>query len=202
MTPEALEAAAGAAEAPSDPGDHACLTIRDAIKTAGPSRHVLVAGLALRLARQGHVREVRLKTTGGPEAAEAVLSFLAERPEADPPETAPGGLDTLRPEDGEPVAPQSVREACTGHPGEGHGRREESHPGETRVCGLCGASFPVNLRHAKGHRYCSAACRSKARHRRNRATPRGSGSAPFVLPDTVYLELADPTDAPDLWESA
>jgi hypothetical protein len=41
-------------------------------------RHVLVAGLALRLAQLGYTREVTIKVAGGEEAARAVLAFLAE----------------------------------------------------------------------------------------------------------------------------
>jgi hypothetical protein len=129
------------------------------------------------------------------EAAEAVRSYLAESgaraliedlaglpasPEAPEPDAAgPVDQEALQaaqdPRDGAQTADRTAHaleacgEACAGHPGEGLGRPEEGHPGETRVCGLCGASFLVNRRHAKVHRFCSAACRSKARHQQRRA---------------------------------
>ena len=107
------------------------------------------------------------------------VSFLADlRGEPAPePQPAPAQETTetaLLPPDapqakgGQSVSPVSVQEACTGHPGEGFGHTEESRPGETRDCGLCGASFRVNYRHARVHRFCSAPCRSKARHLRKR----------------------------------
>jgi len=147
------------------------------------------------------------------EAVNSVLAELAapraqETPEpaaealqADPPEATPDGVHAQLPEEGESIAPRSVQEACAGHPGEGPGRPGECPRDETRVCRVCGAPFRVNPHHASEHRFCSAACRSKHRHRLKRASkaiPGDSGPGPAVLPDSVYVHLSEPTDAPDL----
>ena len=63
--------------------------VEGAIRAAGPSRHILAANFALRLARLGHVREVSVTVAGGPKAAEAVRRVLAELAASEAPEDAP-----------------------------------------------------------------------------------------------------------------
>jgi hypothetical protein len=65
--------------------------VRAAIRAAGPDRHVVLADFALRLARLGHITEVRVGVAGGAEAAEAVRRVLAEL-------AAPEALETASPE--------------------------------------------------------------------------------------------------------
>ncbi len=67
-----------APEASSDPMAAARAAVGAALEAAGPQRHVVAAALALRLARQGHVSNVKFDVAGGPEVAEAVCSALAE----------------------------------------------------------------------------------------------------------------------------
>src|SRR5262249_4337795 len=110
---------------------------------AGKERTVLVAGLALRLAELGHVKDVSIKVAGGEEAARAALAYLAEM-EARA-QNVPNG-DAASPDELEPVLPlpnpiQSVRKRA-------------------RACLECGRDFEVNPRHAESHRFHSAACRS------------------------------------------
>jgi hypothetical protein len=141
--------------------------VRAAIRAAGEQRHVLAADFALRLARLGHVREVSVHIAGGPEAAEAVRSVLAElaAPEA------PG--DAISPADGSEAPPgpthasQSVREACV--------RR-------ARACLACGGTFEVNVRHAHAHKFCSAVCRSRHRHRAQAGPETGTRALALPIP--------------------
>jgi hypothetical protein len=138
-----------------------------ALRAAGPPRHparlALVAQLAFRLARQGHVIEVTFRVADGTphEAIRSALADLAPdtTPEA---EAAPG--DAISPADGSQAVPGpphalvSVQEACVKR---------------ARTCLVCGKVFEVNFRHTGTHRFCSAGCRSKHRHRlKARVTPR------------------------------
>ena len=200
--------------------------IKVGLNAAGPQRHVLMADLALRLARLGHAREVRLNVADNGDAAEALCSFLAERfglqggSEADMPEGA------------------NAQEAA----GEAHGPARRNHPAEeaaeaAEAFGVISraivedvrgalASGPLSFRALRariGRRWRAArdalqalvdsgeVAREGERGRGVRfrlvadagaprsgaATDAGPSEAgPLVLPDTVYLELADVTDAP------
>jgi hypothetical protein len=189
--------------------------LAEAIRAALPERRTprLMADFAVRLARLGHARRISVTVAETDEAVQAACSFFAEREagrvgatqtpseaqQADPPESTLGGSTDAVIEGGAPIASVSVQEACNGPSGEARNPAQECPPRASRLCGFCRAAFTVNRRHAKGHAYCSAACRSKARHRRNRAAAGNPGLAPFIPPDTsVYLELAEPTDAPGL----
>jgi hypothetical protein len=150
--------------------------VRAAIRAAGPSRHILLADFALRLARLGHVTEIRASVAGGAEAAEAVRSVLAEL--AGPPQARPepsqaeavqdAPAETTPPPDGSEAFPGpshafvSVREACVKRAG---------------TCLECGEDFEVNSRHAATHKFCSPACRSRHR-RRASANSRASTHPP------------------------
>lgn len=143
----------------------------------------LVAALAIRLVEFGHARVVNLDVECSAEALVMARMFVTEvetrglptfTVSANPPRSQEADLreTALHVHHGPPVgrvrqhALASVRNACAGHSAEGHGRPIEGHPGDTRVCGICGATFRVNPRHAAHHCFCSASCRSKARHRR------------------------------------
>ena len=130
---------------------------------------LLVAGVAHHLALYDHPVKVSVTVPPTEEAAKAVIEFLSERRLADPPWRAANDPHTLQPAEGESDSLEACVEACTGHSGEGLGAGEESPPDETRQCTLCSASFTPNRRHLKSHVYCSSSCRSKARHRQNRA---------------------------------
>jgi hypothetical protein len=72
--------------------------VRAAIRAAArEDRHVLVAALALRLARLAHVKEIRVDIAGGAEAAEAVRSVLAELAARDAPGNAIVSADGAEP---------------------------------------------------------------------------------------------------------
>ncbi len=91
--------------------------VEAAIRAAGPRRHVLLAAFALRLARLGYVREVSVTVAGGPEAAEAVRSVLAElvgRSSANP-ENAQTGTDEAQPEIGGSDTLEPLRRRNPGH---------------------------------------------------------------------------------------
>jgi hypothetical protein len=132
--------------------------VRAAIQAAGSSRHILIADFALRMARLDHVKGISVNVADGPEATEAALRVLVELGVSDPalPEAgiAPGSaippLDASEPAPGPAHALGSVREAC-------------NKP--LRACLTCGKTFRVNFRHARDHRFCSPACRSRHRHR-------------------------------------
>ena len=113
---------------------------------------LLVAGLAHHLAQHGHAEKVSVKIAETSEAAQDVLSFLAQRHQTASPETAPDDLDTLQ--DGS--APSALKPSV-------HKR--------TRPCVECGQSFEVNPSHVKTHKCCRPACRAR-RHRRLRGVPR------------------------------
>jgi len=144
--------------------------LRAAIQAAGPSRHILLADFALRMARLGHAKEVSVDVAGGPEAAETALQVLVDlavsHPALPEAEIAPGdsdppvnGSESLP---GPPHASQSVREAC-------------NKP--VRACVVCGVDFEVNFRHARAHRFCSPACGSRHRHRAQRGSKASTPSA-------------------------
>jgi len=160
----------------------------------------LIAEFAIFLARRGHARHISVTVAETEVAIKAACAFFAER-EAALEETTEATLQApLDPhtKDGPPIAPQSVQEARTGQSREGSNPALECPPGEFRLCGVCRYPFRVNRRHATRHTYCSAACRSKARHRRNRASAGSATVGPLLPPGHMYLELADPTDAPRL----
>jgi len=163
-----------------------------------------MADFAVRLAGLGHVRKLSVLIADTEEAVQAACAFFAER-EAAREETTESTLEAPldpHPKDGPPIAPQFVHEACAGHSREGSSPALECLPGEIRACGLCRSPFRVNRRHATRHTYCSAACRSRARHRRDRKAAGDAGRVPLTLPDHVFLGLVDPTDAPALEVSA
>jgi hypothetical protein len=68
------------------------------------------------------------------------------------------------------------------------------HQGESRACGMCGAPFKVNPRHARVHRFCTAACRSKHRRRLNP----GRGHDGLACDRDEPAALAASRDAPVL----
>ena len=111
-------------------------------------RNVLVAGLALRLAELGPVKDVSIEVAGGEEAARAVLSFLADMAARaqDARNRDAGSQDGAGTPLPSPSAIQSVRKRA-------------------RACLECGRDFEVNLRHAESYRFHSAACRSPYRRR-------------------------------------
>jgi hypothetical protein len=185
--------------------------LAEAIRAALPERRTprLMADFAVRLARLGHASRISVTVAETEEAVLAACAFFAERGDlsealpADTPKSTPGGALDAAVEAGGSKRLEACVEACTGHSDEGHKRSQECPPGQSRVCGLCGRPFRVNRRHTTTHAYCSATCRSKARHRRNRPAPGNPGLAPFFPPETtVYLDLADPTDAPGLETTA
>jgi hypothetical protein len=164
----------------------------------------LIAALAVRLAQVGYAEAVSVKVAGSSEAVQAVRSFFAERfaldgdpaparqpdaveppreaaeapteaLEADPPEIAPESALTLRPQKRESDAPASVQGPPVNVHVEGSERPQACPSGETRECRVCGVPFTVNRRHARRHTYCSAACRSRARHRRNKGLSESAG---------------------------
>jgi hypothetical protein len=128
-------------------------------------RHVLVAALALRFAQLGHAKAVSVKVASGEEAARVVLAVLAEMGARaqDAPGRAgagPGGAEAV-------PAPAhalvSVRDACSKR---------------ARACLECGRDFEVNPRHARSHRFHSAACRSRYRRRAAQEVPHTDLAAP------------------------
>jgi hypothetical protein len=135
--------------------DEVALSARDAVRTTAPGdRPRFLAALAFRLAELGHAKAITVQVAGTAEACEAVRSFLVN--------WRRDGSQVARRAS---VASGSVQEACAGQSENGPGGSVECYPGETRACGACGESFRVNPRHSKAHRYCSAACRSRERHR-------------------------------------
>ena len=155
-----------AAEVEWDPRAAIYAALRIAGPPGSPARLAMTAQLAFQLAPLGHLREVTFYVAPGT-PLDAIRSALAEvaLPQPGTPETAPEPSDALQEHRKESSANSSVREACAGHSGEGLEGREECPPGETRLCGVCGDPFRVNPRHATVHRFCSAGCRSKRRHR-------------------------------------
>lgn len=138
-----------------------------AIRATGPigcpARQTLVAGLALRLAAQGHVTEVRFNVAPGT-PLEAIRLALAEvTAEDDARRRAYAGAGDEQDDLG-----SAIRD------GAAHASRKRTGAlaKRTGACLVCGAIFTVNLRHAGKHRFCSAVCRS--RHRR-RSTAHRSG---------------------------
>jgi hypothetical protein len=125
--------------------------LREAGPIGHPARQTLAARLALRLAEQRHVTEVRFTVAPGTPLEAIRLALVEVTGEAA--HDAPG--DAISPADGSEAAPdpphasQSVPEACIGRP---------------RACLACGETFEVNVRHAQTHRFCSASCRSRHRH--------------------------------------
>jgi hypothetical protein len=115
--------------------------------TSTQEHHVLVAGLALRLAELGHTKDVSVKVAGGDEAARAVLAFLAEmEARAQKAQDAPK-RDGAGPDGSEAVPPLS--------------HASVSVRKRARACLECGMDFEVNPRHAESHRFHSPACRSR-----------------------------------------
>jgi len=154
-----------------------------ALRAAGPRRHALAAELALRLARNGQLELVRFTLAARPEAFEAFRSAV----EALAVRTAPeAGGD---PEAGNEArsASQSVRKRAAGIVGTGTDAAGDDLEAHARVCASCGASFRVNPRHARAHRFCSPACRS--RHRR---PIKGSDEGTDPMEDERPHERADP----------
>ena len=139
--------------------------VRAAVEAAGPGQNVLLADFGLRLARLGHVTKISVSVAGGPEAAEAVRSVLA----ALAAQEAPG--DALSREDGSEAAP---------NPPHASARFPQACGGRTRACLACGGTFEVNVHHAQAHKFCSAACRSRHRHRAH-AGPE-TGTRALALP--------------------
>jgi hypothetical protein len=163
----------------SDRMRETAIAAKTAVRMATPGdRPRLVADLAACLAQLGHAKAVTVDVAGTPEAFEAVRSFLAQ-----------WRRDFPQPEEGASVSPVSVQQACAGHPNEGQGVSAEGHPSATRICGQCGASFRVNYRHVTVHRFCSAACRSKHRHRLKRTgvTSNHSSSAHLAASSSATL---------------
>jgi len=137
--------------------------ILTAFHAAGPpgcrARQTLTAGLALRLAEQGHVTEVSFTVADGT-SLEAIRCALAE--------LVPGAATSAdahrRPY--EAAGDERARLDSAPRDGAAHASRKRSGAlvKRARACLICGAVFTVNFRQADVHRFCSAACRS--RHRR------------------------------------
>ena len=129
----------------------------------------MLASLGYQINLQGEACKISLNVPGTQASAQVVLRFLDERRQADPPGADSEDRHASQPAEvgSEPL--EACVEACAGRSGEGLGGRGQSPPGGTRECTLCSAFFTPNRRHLKTHIYCSASCRSKARHRQNRA---------------------------------
>lgn len=131
-----------------------------------PARHAFIAELAFRLARLGPFLTLDVRIEDTEAATEGALSVLAQMAvEGQNAQEAPGDAislsDVTRAVSRPANALVSVQEAC--------GKR-------SRACLACGAGFEVNFRHAKAHRFCSAACRSRY-HRllaRRESLPKGT----------------------------
>ena len=134
--------------------------VRAAVTAAGPRRHIFLADFALRLARLGHIKLIRLSVAGDPEAVEAVRSVLAELA----PAAAPEADARLGAYAGAGDDQADLGQTGRAHPANASRKRTGPLAERTGACLACGAVFTVNFRHADKHRYCSAVCRS--RHRR------------------------------------
>jgi hypothetical protein len=135
--------------------------VRAAVRAAGPRRHVFLADFALRLARLGHIRDIRVDVAGGTEAFEAVRSVLAElAPVAEP--EADARLGTYA---GAGDEQADLDQTGRAHAANASRKRTGPLAKRTGTCLACGTVFTVNFRHAEKHRFCSAVCRSRHRRR-------------------------------------
>lgn len=84
---------------------------------------------------------------------------------------------------------------------------EHDAASESRLCGFCGGPFKVNPRSRRSHRYCSASCRSKSRHRKNSgplgpepAEPEDAfpGACGAVRAGLEWRQGAQPLDSPEV----
>jgi hypothetical protein len=139
--------------------------LRTAIRAAGPSRHILVADFALRLARLGHVREVSVTVAGGLEAAKAMRRVLAE--------LAP-------PQDAHGEGALAVADEAQG--AKGGSDALEPLPRRNRACPECGRGLRQDGRQAKRRVFCSVRCR--VRHHRAQAGS-GAGTHPSAQPEAA-----------------
>jgi hypothetical protein len=127
--------------------------VKAAIRAAGPSRHVLVADFALRLARLGHITEVRVGVAGGAEATEAVRSVLVELAAPEVLEAAPRET--------------ALADAVGAQVEKGISDALESLPRRNRACPVCDRELRQDGRQAQRRVFCSVRCR--VRHHRGRA---------------------------------
>jgi len=145
-----------------DPMNEARAAISAALRAAGPRRHILLADFALRLARLGHVTEVRVSVAGGT-PLDAIRIALAEpavppeAAEAAPGETTPAGAIGVRGGNGgsDPLQPL---------------------PKRNRACPECGRDLRQDGRQAKRRVFCSVRCR--VRHHRARAVSKVGAPGP------------------------
>jgi hypothetical protein len=146
--------------------------IKSAIRAAGADRHILVADLALRLARLRHVTEVRFNVAPGT-PLDAIRLALAEATA----EAARRVLAELAP----PQAPQAARgetalARAVGAQAEHRGSDAlEPLQRRNRTCPECGRDLRQDGRQAKRRVFCSVRCRVR-HHRAQVGTPCESGA--------------------------
>lgn len=132
---------------------------------------LLVAGLAHYLALRGQAKKVSVTVPCSEDAARVVLEFLNDQRGGGHPETPLRGGEGGQAGPEGLIAPARFPHASADQSGEGIGGREGCLPDEIRECTSCGASFVVNLRHRRNHRFCSASCRWRAAHHRRNEGP-------------------------------
>ena len=140
-----------------DPMNEARAAISAALRAAGPRRHILLADFALRLARLGHVTEVRVSVAGGT-PLDAIRSALAELPV--PPEAVPNAVTAPSPPD-----PENAQHGADDAQG-GDGGSDALEPllRRDRACPECGRDLRQDGRQARSRVFCSVRCRVR-RHR-------------------------------------